>query len=155
MTPAFWFDWTKQYQTFYNFIFHFFFFFFFFVFWFASSNLKGNMSRFWKFCKCVMDLKLDSCRFNMWKKFWNWFYSFWVFVLWFFHPNISLKTIPKKNKTLAMSDGKVIQLLIGQAWAMLPFFYWRELNMVITLTSRIVLNGRFWLANLDEKFVCF
>ena len=38
---------------------------------------------------------------------------------------------------------------------MLPVFYGRESNTVITLTSRIVLNGRFWSAKLDEKFVRF
>ena len=120
-----------------------------------ETVIKRNMSRFWKFCKCVMDSKLDSCRFNMWKKFWNWFYSFWAFVLWFFRQNISLKMIPKKIKLWQQCDDKVIQLLIGQAWAMLPFFYWRESNTIITLTSHIVLNGRFWSAKLDEKFVHF
>ena len=60
-----------------------------------------------------------------------------------------------KIKLWQYCDDKVIQLLIGQAWAMLPFFYWRESNTVITLTSHIVLNGRFWSAKLDEKFVHF
>ena len=65
--------------------------------------LKGICQDFENFCKCAMDSELDSCKFNMWKKFWNWLHCFWVFVLWFCRPNISLKTIPKKkNKSLAI-----------------------------------------------------
>ena len=37
-------------------------------------------------------------------------------------------------------DDKVIQLLIGQAWAMLPFFYWRESNTVIAALSWAVFS---------------
>ena len=59
-------------------------------------NLKGICQDFENFVNVLWIRSFDSCRFNMWKKFWNWFYSFWAFVLWFFRPNISLKIISKK-----------------------------------------------------------